>query len=113
MARIDVVRRLLIALRCHLRRIGSAGNAARAELVTLNIVFRTFGFAAVGLNWFDHADGPSRGDVRSNAPAGGVFRSPEAQDDLERPILLRVCSFESRRGRCRAEPCRGECHEGL
>jgi hypothetical protein len=38
MAGVDVPRRLLLALRCHLSGVRRAGNAARPELPTLDVL---------------------------------------------------------------------------
>ncbi|MGJ5042833.1 hypothetical protein [Bradyrhizobium sp. SZCCHNR1023] len=47
MTRIDIIRRLLVALRCHLRRIRCARHAARAEPIALDVVLGAVGLASV------------------------------------------------------------------
>jgi hypothetical protein len=46
-AGIEILGRLLLALRCHLRWIGSAGDAARPQLFALAVIFRLRGLTRV------------------------------------------------------------------
>jgi len=53
-ALIDVFRRLLFALRSHLRRIRGAWNAARPELLPLDVVFGKIRLDAIRFARFAH-----------------------------------------------------------
>src|SRR3954454_23654276 len=54
MAGIDLLRRFLVSLRCHLGRIRRIRHAARPELVALDVVFGAGGLNAVRLTGLGH-----------------------------------------------------------
>lgn len=61
-ARVDLLRHILLLLRRHGCRIRLPGNTARSELLTLNVVFGETGFDAIRLN-----------SIGAVATCGGIF----------------------------------------
>jgi hypothetical protein len=87
MTLIDGFRRLLFSLRRHLGWIGRAGNAARAELLALNVVLREVGLDAIWLAFPAHANLP---DFPSKRRVGNVVPSSDRSSEEVRALRYTV-----------------------
>src|SRR3954453_20378118 len=90
MAGIDVLRRFLVALGCHLGRIRRTRHAALPELVSLNVVFRAGGFNAVRFTGLGHRS------LLKYVLLGVSHQIPSAFSPASRPGTLTWTSCPSR-----------------